>query len=324
MRLLARNLTSINASAAALLAVLLGSSYVAGAAGAAPANATKPAFLIVPHTHWEGAVFKTREEYLEMGLPNILKVLRLLKTYTDYHFVLDQACYVQPFLERYPEEEAAFRKFVKQGRLQVIGGTDCMPERQYARRRILHPPNPLRQGILPPKARHRGDEPLGRRHLRTPRTDTADSQAGGLKGVLAEPRHSGWERSLRVLLGRDRRHAAVDVPAAQWIRARPRAPDSLPGFTKFIKERYEVLTPFTRGKGACRVGLSGGDVYPPEEHLPRMVEQYNRQADAPCGCNWPCPPISKRWWNGSVRTAGRCSKGNSTRCSKARIAAGSN
>ena len=29
-------------------------------------------FYFIPHTHWEGAVFKTREEYLEMGLPNIL------------------------------------------------------------------------------------------------------------------------------------------------------------------------------------------------------------------------------------------------------------
>src|SRR5690348_6814056 len=33
----------------------------------------------IPHTHWEGAVFKTREEYLEMGLPHILTALQLLK-----------------------------------------------------------------------------------------------------------------------------------------------------------------------------------------------------------------------------------------------------
>src|SRR2546425_11524306 len=29
-------------------------------------------------------------------------------------------------LERYPEEEAAFRKFVAEGRLQIVGGTDVM------------------------------------------------------------------------------------------------------------------------------------------------------------------------------------------------------
>src|SRR2546422_4351971 len=39
----------------------------------------KPALWIIPHTHWEGAVFKTREEYLEIGLPHILTALHLLK-----------------------------------------------------------------------------------------------------------------------------------------------------------------------------------------------------------------------------------------------------
>ena len=42
-----------------------------------PKTDDRPTFWVIPHTHWEGAVFKTREEYLEMGLPNILKALRL-------------------------------------------------------------------------------------------------------------------------------------------------------------------------------------------------------------------------------------------------------
>jgi hypothetical protein len=79
--------------------------------------------LIVPHTHWEGAVFKTREEYLEEGLPHILKALNLLKKYPNYLFTLDQLCYVRPFLERYPTEVTAFRKFIAEGRLQIVGGT---------------------------------------------------------------------------------------------------------------------------------------------------------------------------------------------------------
>jgi hypothetical protein len=33
---------------------------------------------------------------------------------------------VKPFLERYPEEAIAFRQFVKEGRLQIVGGTDTM------------------------------------------------------------------------------------------------------------------------------------------------------------------------------------------------------
>jgi len=88
-----------------------------GADTAKPASSvasdqTKGTFWIIPHTHWEGAVFKTREEYLESDLPNILKALSLLKTYPDYRFVLDQVAYVKPFLERYPEQAPTFRKFV--------------------------------------------------------------------------------------------------------------------------------------------------------------------------------------------------------------------
>src|SRR5213593_2682524 len=88
----------------------------------------KPVLYYIPHTHWEGAVFKTREEYLAMGLPNILKALHLLKMYPDYKFTLDQVAYFKPFLERYPEEAAAFRKFVAEGRLEIVGGMDVMPD----------------------------------------------------------------------------------------------------------------------------------------------------------------------------------------------------
>ena len=62
----------------------------------------KPTFWVIPHTHWEGAVFKTREEYLEMGLPNIVKAMRLLREQPTFCFTLDQVAYVRPFLERYP------------------------------------------------------------------------------------------------------------------------------------------------------------------------------------------------------------------------------
>src|ERR1051326_451330 len=83
---------------------------------------------LIPHTHWEGAVFKTREEYLESGLPNILTALRLLKEHPNYRFTLDQVAYFKPFLERYPEEADTFRQFVKEGRLQIVCGLNIMPD----------------------------------------------------------------------------------------------------------------------------------------------------------------------------------------------------
>jgi len=100
----------------------------APSAAQAPEPGVKQTLYYIPHTHWEGAVFKTREGYLEMGLPNILKALRLLRTYPEYKFTLDQVAYIKPFLERYPEEEAAFRKFISEGRLEIVGGMDVMPD----------------------------------------------------------------------------------------------------------------------------------------------------------------------------------------------------
>ena len=91
-----------------------------------PSPDSKPTLMIIPHIHWEGAVFKTREEYLEMGLPYILEGLDLLKRYPEYRFVLDQTAYVKPFLERYPEQVDLFRKFLDEGRLQLAGGTVTM------------------------------------------------------------------------------------------------------------------------------------------------------------------------------------------------------
>ena len=118
-----------------------------------PATPKKETFWLIPHTHWEGAVFKTREEYLEMGLPNILKAMRLLREQPGFRFTLDQVAYVRPFLERYPAEEADFRRFLAEGRLQLAGGAGRHARRQHARRRDVHPADAVRQGLLSREAR---------------------------------------------------------------------------------------------------------------------------------------------------------------------------
>ena len=65
-----------------------------------------------------------------MGLPNILVALKLLQQHPEYRFVLDQLCYVKPFLERYPDQAPIFRKLLTEGRLQIAGATDTRYERQ--------------------------------------------------------------------------------------------------------------------------------------------------------------------------------------------------
>ena len=60
-------------------------------------SAARTLLSLFPTPVGKGGV-QTREQYLEMGLPTILRALRLLKKHPHYRFVLDQACYVQPFL----------------------------------------------------------------------------------------------------------------------------------------------------------------------------------------------------------------------------------
>ena len=95
-----------------ILILALASALAAGQSNSAK-QAGKPVLYYIPHTHWEGAVFNTREEYLQFGLDHILEAMRLMDKYPNYKFALDQVAYFKPFLERYPEEAARFRKYVK-------------------------------------------------------------------------------------------------------------------------------------------------------------------------------------------------------------------
>ena len=68
---------------------------------------------IVPHTHFDAEVFMSREDTLELGFSNLQTVMFLFKTDPDFRFSLDQVCYVEPYLRRYPEVKPFFIKMVK-------------------------------------------------------------------------------------------------------------------------------------------------------------------------------------------------------------------
>ncbi len=65
---------------------------------------TKPTLWLVVHTHWEGAVFKTRDEYLEYGFRIILNALNMMRQHPEFRFLLDQVYQVKPVLGCLPEE----------------------------------------------------------------------------------------------------------------------------------------------------------------------------------------------------------------------------
>lgn len=242
--------------------------------------------LIVPHTHWEGAVFKTREEYLQEGLPHIVTALYLLKKYPDYRFTLDQMCYVRPFLERYPSEVAVFRKFLAKGRLQIVGGTDTMHDNNIPSGESI-----VRQFLLS-KSYFR--DTLGYDVTTGWALDTYGHNAqmpqilklAGMKSywfqrgpVADSPSEFLWE-------GLDgTRIPAFWLPFSYGLAYG--LPATEPEFSRGLRQNFDLLTPFSRGPE--RVLLAGSDVSDPEESLPPMIEQFNRLATEPFHAQFAVP-----------------------------------
>jgi alpha-mannosidase len=254
-------------------------------ADASPADepdAPKPkeTFWVIPHTHWEGAVFKTREEYLDMGLANILKAMRLLREQPGFRFTLDQVAYVRPFLERFPAEEADFRRFLAEGRLQLAGALDVMPDDNMPGGETF-----IRQMIYG-KGYYR--EKLGVDVTTGWQLDTFGHHA-----QMPQLMRLGGYKSFWFFRGVPRR----DFPSefvwegidgtridAYWLPygygiVYP-TPKDLPAFTASMKARFHVLDPNSRG-AADRAGPSGADVSEPEEHLVPNVEAFNKDPNRP-------------------------------------------
>jgi len=236
-------------------------------------------FFFIPHTHWEGAVFKTREQYLEMGLPNILRALRLLKMHPAYRFTLDQACYVEPFLRRYPEERAAFRKFVEEGRLAIVGGTHTMadvnmPGGESFVRQVLYGKGYFRQELGVDVTTGWQLDTFGH-HAQMPQL----LKLAGYTSFWFFRGVANWDVPAEFLWeGIDgSRIPAFWLPHGYAVNYRsPRAPTE---FAQFIEARFDDLAPFARAPG--RVGLAGADVCEPEGHVPLQVAEFNHRADRP-------------------------------------------
>jgi alpha-mannosidase len=240
---------------------------------------SKDVFWVIPHTHWEGAVFKTREEYLDIGFPTILEALRLLETHPEYCFVLDQVAYVRPILERYPEEEGSFRKLVAEGRLQLVGANIVMPDNNMPGgeswvRQALYGKGYYKDKLGVDVTVGWALDTFGH-HAQMPQLLklAGYNSYWFFRGVrsLDTPSEFFWQ-------GID----GTQVPAF-WL---PQAyivmyptPSNLTEFDSFARGEFGRLGPFARGPN--RVAVAGADVAPPEDHLPAMVAQFNQQADAP-------------------------------------------
>jgi alpha-mannosidase len=248
----------------------------------AQANAAAPAantLWIIPHTHWEGAVFKTREEYLEIGLPYILTALHLLEKYPEYRFVLDQVAYVKPFIERYPEEAPVFRKMVAEGRLQLVGANDVMldvniPSGESWVRQALYGKTYYREKLGADVTVGWALDTFGH-HAQMPQL----LKLAGYKSYWFQrgvhgnntPSEFLWE-------GID----GTRIPAF-WLpwgygMFYP-APGAAPDFDRYAREQWRALGEYSRWPE--RVAVAGADVIEPEETLPAMVRAFNAEGAKP-------------------------------------------
>jgi hypothetical protein len=323
MRTQNRNLITSNMRVVVLVAALLWCCQTADGAepaGSLPASTEKDTFFIIPHTHWEGAVFFTREEYLNSGLPHILQALNLLKVYPDYRFVLDQACYVKPFLERFPDEDAAFRKFVNEGRLAIVGGMDVMPDVNMPSgesfvRQVLYGKGYFRRKLGVDVTVAWQLDTFGH-HAQMPQL----LKLAGYRSFWFFRGVPDWNTPSEFLWeGLDgSRIPAFWLPHGYGVTYG--SPRSLPEFTKFFKDRFASLAPFSKGPG--RVGLAGADVSEPEENVPPWSRSSTARRMRLSIFASPCLLILRRRWPNVRRDL--CSRASSTRSSRAPTAVGSN
>jgi len=267
-----------------ILAALAGSFAFDSTASAqqppAPAKPpAKPTLYYVSHTHWEGAVFFTREEYLAIGLPHIVAALRMLEKYPDYHFTLDQVAYVRPFLERYPEHGEAFRRFVKEGRLHIVGGMDVMPDDvkpggETFVRQMAYGKRWCRDALgVDVKVAWLLDT-FGH-HPQLPQllAGAGFDSFWFCRGVPQDdlPSEFLWQ-------GIDgTKIPAFWIPGFYGLFYGPPRDDA--GFARFFQQRFDALSSHVHGPE--RVGLAGVDVCPPEEDLTPLIHRFNERSDAP-------------------------------------------
>ena len=228
-------------------------------------------------------------------MPNILRALRLLKAHPNYRFVLDQACYVKPFLERYPEEEAAFRKFVKEGRLAIVGGTDVMldvnmPGGESFVRQVLYGKGYFRKKLGVDVTVGWQLDTFGH-HAQMPQL----LKLGGYKSFWFFRGVADWNTPSEFLWeGIDgSRIPAFWLPHGYGMAYG--SPNTLPEFTKFFKERFDCAGAV---RPRARPGRAGrGRTSPsPRNTCRRWSSSSIASRTRRSSCGWPCPPISRPSW----------------------------
>ena len=204
-----------------------------------------------------------------------------------HRFVLDQVAYVRPFLERYPEQAAAFRQYVAEGRLQIVCGNDVMldvnmPSGESWVRQVLYGKGYYRDKLGVDVTVGWGLDTFGH-HAQMPQL----LKLAGYKSYWFQRGVPGNETPSEFLWqGLD----GTKIPAfwlplsyAMFMPA-PKDPYS---FAHYALGKWDVLGQYSRWRD--RVALAGADVSEPEEALPSLVKEFNESSGAPIQLRFGTP-----------------------------------
>lgn len=84
--------------------------------------------LLFPHYHSDLEWWKTKEEYQIIMEGVLTAAFELLREYPEFTYVIDQATSIEPYLKKHPEKREILKKYVREGRVEVVGGTWSAPD----------------------------------------------------------------------------------------------------------------------------------------------------------------------------------------------------
>ncbi|HOY64844.1 MAG TPA: hypothetical protein PK745_16885, partial [bacterium] len=82
----------------------------------------------VPHYHFDVEWWKTEEGYNRDVAEILDKALEMLDANEEFTYVIDQALALRPYWRSRPETREKISRYVKEGRIELVGGTLCSPD----------------------------------------------------------------------------------------------------------------------------------------------------------------------------------------------------
>lgn len=82
----------------------------------------------IPHFHFDLEWWKTEENYGKDTVEIISHALKILEKYPDFTYVIDQFLSLKPYLDTYPEKKEEIKKYILEGRIELVGCTLSAPD----------------------------------------------------------------------------------------------------------------------------------------------------------------------------------------------------